>query len=146
MIKAQNLVKNLKKEVIVEIEEATLQERSMTQRLENPESEHEKKSNEDELSKVQRQDLDHAENTVNEDVNQELYGVLLEQEHIHTEVHSKRKKIPVIDKSRFDNAQSSQEEFEENLVSQGFKRKVVQLATLKYQVKALSMLGEIGVG
>ena len=52
--KAQNLVKKLKNEVIVEIEEETIQERSMTQRVENPESEHEKKVDEDELSKVQR--------------------------------------------------------------------------------------------
>ena len=49
MNKAQNLVKNLKKEVIVKIEEAIVQERSMTQRVENPESEHEKKADEDEI-------------------------------------------------------------------------------------------------
>ena len=52
----------------------------------------------------------------------------------------------MIDRARVDNAQSSQEEFEEKLVSQGVKRKVVQLAAIKHQGKALSMLGEIGVG
>ena len=71
---------------------------------------------------------------------------MLEQEQIHTKVHSERKESPQIDKARVDNAQSSQEEFEEKLVSQGFKRKVVQLAAIKNQGKTLSMLGEIGVG
>ena len=52
----------------------------------------------------------------------------------------------MIDKTRVDNAQSSQEEFEEKLVSQGVKRKVVQLAGIKHEGKNLSMLGEIGVG
>ena len=52
----------------------------------------------------------------------------------------------MIDKTRVDNAQSSQEEFEEKLVSQGVKRKVVQLVAIKHQGKSLSMLGEIGVG
>ena len=49
----------------------------MTQRVEKPESEHqrridedEKKVDEDELLTVQSQDLDHAENTLNKDANQ----------------------------------------------------------------------------
>ena len=61
MNKAQNLVKKLKKEVIVKVEEDSVQERSMTQRVENPESEQqnktnedERKANEDEPSKVQK--------------------------------------------------------------------------------------------
>ena len=41
----------------------------MTQRVENPESEQQNKSNEDEPSKVQKKDLDHVENTLNEEVN-----------------------------------------------------------------------------
>ena len=52
----------------------------------------------------------------------------------------------MIDRDRVDNAQSSQEEFEEKLVSQELKRKVVQLPAIKHQGKTLSMLGEIGVG
>ena len=44
------------------------------------------------------------------------------------------------------NAQSSQEHFEERLVSQEVKRKMVQLATIKHEGKNLSMLGEIRVG
>ena len=39
MKKSQNLVKKLKREIIVEVEEETIQENSYTQRVENPESE-----------------------------------------------------------------------------------------------------------
>ena len=140
MNKAQNLVKKLKKEVIIKVEEDSVQEMSMTRRVEKPESEQqnktnedEKKANEDEPSKVQKQDLDHVENTLNEDVNQGVDEGLLEQEQIHTEVHEERKEIPLIDKTRVDNAQSSQEGFEEKLALQGVKRKVVQLAAIKHQ-------------
>ena len=52
----------------------------------------------------------------------------------------------MLDKLKVDNTQSSKEGFEEKLVSQGVKRKVVQLAAIKHQGKTLSMLGEIGIG
>ena len=135
----------MKREVIVKAEEDSVQERSMTQRVENPESEQQNKADEDEPSKVQTQDLNHVENTLNEKVNQGVDEGLLEQEQ-HTGVHSKIKESPLIDNVRFNNAQSSQEHSEEKLVSQGVKRKVVQLAAIKHQEKTLSMLGEIGVG
>ena len=67
--KAQNLLKKLKKEVIVEAEEDSAQERSMTQKVENLESEQHNKADEDEPSKVQRQDLNHVANTLNEELN-----------------------------------------------------------------------------
>ena len=58
------------------MEEETVHEKSFTQRVEKPESEQQKKNDEDEkkideneLLKVQRQNLDHAENTLNEDAN-----------------------------------------------------------------------------
>ena len=58
------------------MEEENIQEKSLTQRVENPESEQQKKTDEDEkkideneLLKVQRQNLYHAENTLNEDEN-----------------------------------------------------------------------------
>ena len=92
------------------------------------------------------QDLNHVESTINEEVNQGVDKSLLEQEQVHTGVHSESKESPLIDKARVDNAQSSQEQFEKKLVSQGVKRKVVQLAAIKHQGKSLSMLGEIGVG
>ena len=60
------------------MEKETVQEKYLKQRVEKPESEQqnktnedEKKANEDEPSKVQKQDLDHVENTLNEEVNQE---------------------------------------------------------------------------
>ena len=59
------------------------------------------------MLKVQRQNLVHAENTLSEDTNQRVDESLLEQEQIHTEVHEERKEIPLIDKARVDNAQSS---------------------------------------
>ena len=98
------------------MEEENIQEKSLTQKVEKPESEQqnktnedERKANEDEPSKVQKQDLDHVENTLNEEVNQGVREGLLEQEQVHTGVHSKRKEIPLIDKARVNNAQSSQE-------------------------------------
>ena len=56
------------------------------------------------MLKVQRQNLDHAENTLNEDANQGGDEGLLEQEQIHTEVHEESKESPLIDKTRVDNA------------------------------------------
>ena len=104
MKKSQNLVKKLKKEVIVKVEEDNLQENSFTQRVENLESEQQNKTDENEILKVQRQNLDHAENTLNEDANQGVDEGLLEQEQIHIEVHEERKESPLIDKARVDNA------------------------------------------
>ena len=52
----------------------------------------------------------------------------------------------MIDEARADTEQDLQEQSEERLMSQGIKRKVVQLASIKHQGKTLSMLGEIGVG
>ena len=146
MNKAQNLVKNLKKEVIVKAEEDSVQERSMTQRVGKTENEQKNKDDEDEPSKVQRQDLNHVENTLNEEVNQGVEESLLKHEQVHTRIHLESKEIPLIDKVRIDSAHGLQEQFEEKLVSQRVKRKVVQLAAIKHQGKTLSMLGEIGVG
>ena len=104
MNKARNLVKKLKKYVIAKVEEDSVQERSMTQRVEKPESEQQNKIDEDESSKVQKQDLNHVENTLNEDVNQGVDEGMLKQEQVHTGVHSERIKIPLINKARVDNA------------------------------------------
>ena len=52
----------------------------------------------------------------------------------------------MIDEARVDSLQDLQEQSEEKLVSQGVKRKMFQLASIKHQGKTLSMLGEIGVG
>ena len=111
MNRAQNLVNKLKKEVIVKVEEDSVQERSMTRKVEKTESEQqnknnedERKANEDEPSKVQKQDLDHVENTLNEEVNQGVYEGLLEQEQVYTGVHLERKESPLIDKARVTNA------------------------------------------
>ena len=51
--KAQNLVKKLKKKVIVKVEEDNVQRESMTQRDENAENEQHNKVDEDVISKVQ---------------------------------------------------------------------------------------------
>ena len=118
----------------------------MTQRVENSKSEQQNKADEDEPYKVQMQDLNHVENTLNEEVNQGVDEILLEQEQVHIGVHSKSKQIPLIDKARVDSPWGSQQQYEEKLVSQGFQRKVVQLVAIKHQGKALSMLGQIGVG
>ena len=74
------MLKNLKKEVIIEVEEQTTQLNSSTQRVEEPESEQQKKTDEDELLKFQRQNLDDAVNTLNEDANQGVGECILEQE------------------------------------------------------------------
>ena len=50
--KAQNLVKKLKKKVIVEAEEDSVQGKSVTQRDENTKNEQQNKVDEDEISKV----------------------------------------------------------------------------------------------
>ena len=53
MNKGHNLVKKLKKKVIVEIEEDSVQGNSVTQRDENIENEQQNKVEEDEISKGQ---------------------------------------------------------------------------------------------
>ena len=55
----------------------------MTQKVENLESEQQNKDDEDEPSKVQRQDLNHVVNTLNEEVNQGVDESLLEHEQVH---------------------------------------------------------------
>ena len=59
------------------------------------------------MLKFQRQNLDDAVNTLNEDANQGVGEFPLEQEQIHTEVHEERKEILVLDKTRVDNTHSS---------------------------------------
>ena len=83
----------------------------MTQRVEKPESEQQRKTDEDEkkvneyeLLTIQRQDLNHAENTMNKDVKHGVDEGLVEQDKIHIELHSESKEIPLIDKTRVDNA------------------------------------------
>ena len=70
---------------------------------------------------------------MDEDTNQEEGKCVLEQENIPTDVHEERKEIPLLDKLRVDNTQSSNEGFEEKLVMKGVKREVVQLETIKHQ-------------
>ena len=82
MNKAQNLVKKLKKKVIVEAEEDSVQGKSVPQRDENAENEQQNKVDEDEISKVQMQDLDHVEDILHEKVNQRVDESLLEQEQV----------------------------------------------------------------
>ena len=60
------------------MEEENAQEKSSIQRVEEPESEQEKKTDEDELLKFQRKNLDDAVNTLNEDANQRVGEFLLE--------------------------------------------------------------------
>ena len=62
------------------------------------------KFDEDEPSKVQRQDLSHVANTLNEEVNQGIDESLLEKEQVHTGIHSESKEIPLIDEVRVDSA------------------------------------------
>ena len=103
--KAQNLVKKLKKKVIVEAEEDSVQGNSVTQRDENAENEQQNKVDEDEISKVQMHDLDHIEDSLHEKVNQGVDESLLEQEQVPTGIHLEIKEIPLIDKARADSVQ-----------------------------------------
>ena len=144
----------MKKEVIIEVEEETTQVRSSTQNIEEPEGGQQKKTDQDDQLKFQMHNLedvaeineDDVVNTFNEDANQEETNFLLEKEQTPTEVHEERREIPVLDKLRVDNTQSSKEGFEEKLVMQGVKREFFHLAAIKHQGKTLSMLGEVGVG
>ena len=89
---------------------------------------------------------DDVVNTFDEDTNQEEGKCVVEQEQTPPYVHEERREIPVLDKLRVDNTQSSKEGFEEKLVMKGVKREVVQFATIKHQGKSLNMLGEVGIG
>ena len=148
MKKSHILVKKLKKEVIIEVEKETTQVDSSTQKLEEPVGGQQKKIGEDGQLKFQVQNLedvveineDDIANTFDEDKNQEEGKCVVEQEQTLTDVHEERKEIPMFDKLRVDNTQSSREAFEEKLFMKGVKREVVQLATIKHQGKYLSML------
>ena len=95
MNKSHSLVKKLKKEVINEVEEQTTQLKSSTQKVEEPEGEQQKKTDEDDLLKFQMQNLedvveineDDVVNTLNEDANQEEGKCILKKEQNPTEVH-----------------------------------------------------------
>ena len=154
MNKSHSFLKKLKKEVIIEVEEQTTQVDSLTQKLEELVGGKQKKIGEDGQLKFQVQNLedvakineDDRANTFDEDTNQEEGKCVVEQEKIPTDVHEERSEIPVLDKLRVDNTQTSKEGFEEKLAMKGVKREVVQLATIKHQGKSLSMFGEVGVG
>ena len=92
------------------------------------------------------QDLEHVEDSLHEEVNQEVNGILIDQEKIPMGVQSEDKEIPLFDEARAYTIQDLQEQSKEGVMSRGIKRKVVQLASIKHQGKTLSMLGEIGVG
>ena len=76
--KGHKLVKKLKKKVIVEIEEYSVQGKSMTQRDENVENQQQNNVEKDEISKGRMQDLDHVEHSLHEEVNQEVNESLIE--------------------------------------------------------------------
>ena len=144
--KGHNLVKKLKKKVKVEIEEDSVQGNSVTQRDENVENEQQNNVKEDEISKGQMQDLEHVEDSLHEEVNQEVNESFIEQEQVPMGVQSEDKESPLFDEARADTEQYLHEQYEEGVMSRGIKRKVVQLASIKHQGKTLSMLGEIGAG
>ena len=87
------------------------------------------------------QDLEHVEDSLHEEVNQEVNESLIEQEQVPMGVQSEDKEIPLFDEARADTEQYLQEQSEEGVMSRGIKRKVVQLASIKHQGKTLSMLG-----
>ena len=115
--KGHNLVKKLKKKVIVEIEEDSVQGKSVTQRDENVENKQQNKVEEDEISKGQMQDLEHEEDSLHEEVNQGVDESLIEQEQVPMGVQSEDTKSPLFDEARADTVQDLQEQFEEGVMS-----------------------------
>ena len=99
----------MKKKVIVEIEEDSVQGKSVTQRDENVENEQQNKVEENEISKGQMQDLEHVEDSLHEEVNQGVDESLLEQEQVPTRVQLEGMKIPLINEARNDSVQDLQE-------------------------------------
>ena len=87
------------------------------------------------LKDVAKINEDDVVNTLNEDANQGVGECLLEQEQIHTEVHEERKEIPVLDKTRVDNTQSSKEGFEEKLFYKELKERWFSQQLLSIKVK-----------
>ena len=67
--KGHNLVKKLKKRVIVEIEEDNVRGKSMAQRDENVEDEQQTNIEENEISKAEMKDLEHVEDIIHVEVN-----------------------------------------------------------------------------
>ena len=86
MNKGHNLVKKLKKRVIVEIEEDNVAGKSMTQGDENVEDEQQTNIEENEISKARMKDLEHIEDSFHVEVNQEVNENLKEQEQVPMEV------------------------------------------------------------
>ena len=76
----------MKKKVIVEIEEDSVQGKSVNQIDENVENEQHNKVEEDEMSKHQMHDLEHVEDSLHEEVNQRIDESLIEQEQVPTGV------------------------------------------------------------
>ena len=72
----------------------------MTQRDENVENEQQNNVEEHEISKGQMQDLEHVEDTLHEEVNQEVNEILIEQGQIPMGVQYEDKEIPLFDEAR----------------------------------------------
>ena len=142
--KGHNLAKKLKEKAIVEIEEDNVPGKSVTQRDENVEDEQQTNIEEDEISKGEMKDLEHVEDSLHEEVNQEVNESLIEQEQVPMVVRSEDKENPLFDEVRVDTEQDLQKQSEEGIMSRGIKIKVVQLASIRHQGENLSMLGDIG--
>ena len=76
--------------------------------------------------------MEHVEDSLDEEVNQEVNEISIEQEQIHMGVQSEDKESPLFDEDRAHTIQDLQERSEEGVMSRGIKRKVVQLASIKH--------------
>ena len=118
----------------------------MTQRDENVEDEQQTNIEENEISKAGMKNLEPVEDSFHVELNQEVKENVKEQEQVPMTVQSEDEENSLFDEARVDTEQDVQKQSEEGVMSQGIKRKVVQLASIKHQGKYLSMLGEIGAG
>ena len=67
-----------------------------------------------------------------------------EQEQVPITVQSEDEEKSLSDEARVPTKQDIHTHYEEETISRGRKRKIVQLASIKHQGKVLKMLGEIG--
>ena len=117
----------------------------MTQRDENIEDEQQTNIEENEISKcIEMKDLDPVEDSLHVEINQEVKENVKEQEQVPITVQSEDEENSLFNEARVDTEQDVQKQSEEGVMSRGIKRKVVQLASIRHQGKALCMLGEIG--
>ena len=138
------MVKKIKKKVTVKNEKHSEPGKSMNQEDENVEIEQQINIEENKVSKSEVKEMEPVEDAFPKGLNQGVKEDVKEREQFPITVLSEEEERSLSDEARVHTKHDIHTHSEEETMSRGRKRKVVQLASIKHQEKVLKMLGEVG--